>query len=177
MRYLEAILASACWIGVVAAQAAEPAKPAEPALPATVAADLESIANMCGEVGGKPSTADAVKRVDLNGDASEDFVLYVGNVNCDGAASVYGDREKGVTVYTGDGKGGAVSAFNEQVYGMKIEGSGAAAKLWLTVSGAQCGKKPAADFASEAFCDRPLIWNAAGKKFEYAPVASVRIID
>jgi hypothetical protein len=177
MRYLRVTLAFLCWIGVAAVQAAEPAKPGDRALPATVAADLESVASMCREAGGKPATADAVKRVDLNGDGSDDFVLNVGDVNCDGAASIYGDREKGVTVYAGDGKGGAAAAFNEPVYGAKIEGTGAAAKLWLTVSGAQCGKKPAADFASESFCDRPVVWNAAGKKFEYAPVASVRMIE
>jgi hypothetical protein len=51
------------------------------------------------------------------------------------------------------------------------------AKLWLTVSGERCGKKPAKDFASEAFCDRPLAWNPSTKKFEYAPVASVRMIE
>ena len=132
---------------------------------------------MCREVGGKPSTSDAVTRVDLNGDGKEDFVLNVGNVNCEGAASVYGDREKGVMVYAGDGKGGAAVAFNDPVYGAKIEGGGASAKLWLTVSGAGCGKKPAKDFASEAFCERPLVWNGTSKKFEYAPVAAVRMVE
>ena len=50
--------------------------------------------------------------VDLNGDGNQDFVLNVGAVGCDGAASIYGDREKGVTVYAGDAKGGAVAAFS-----------------------------------------------------------------
>jgi hypothetical protein len=58
-----------------------------------------------------------------------------------------------------------------------IEGAGPAAKLWLTVSGQQCGKKPAADFASENFCDRSILWNARTQKFEYAPVATVRMIQ
>jgi hypothetical protein len=122
-------------------------------------------------------TAAAVKRADLNGDSKEDFVLDVGSVNCDGAASIYGDREKGITVYAGDGSRGAVEAFSDMVYGAKIEGTGPAAKLWLTVSGSQCGKQPAADFASESFCDRALSWNAAKKKFDYAPVSTVRMIE
>lgn len=173
------VAAVGCSIAIVTAQAAEPAaKPAaQAALPATVAADLKSVADVCSEVGGKPMTADAVRRVDLNGDGKEDFVLDVASINCDGAASIYGDREKGVTVYVGDGAGGAVVAFTDSVFGTKIEGTGPAAKVWLTVSGTQCGKKPARDFASESFCERPLAWNATTGKFDYAPVSTVKMIQ
>ena len=146
-------------------------------LPAAVAAGLKEIASMCSEAGGKPNTSSAVKRADLNADGHEDFVLDVGAIECEGAASIYGDREKVVTVYLGDGKGGAVSAYTDSVFGAKIEGSGADAKLWLTVSGERCGKKPSADFASENFCDRALAWNTAAKKLEYAPVATARMIQ
>jgi hypothetical protein len=146
-------------------------------LPAVVATDLKALAAECTEVGGKAVTTEAVKRVDLNGDGDEDYVLYVGWINCDGAASIYGDREMGVTVYVGDGKGGATSAFNDSVYGATVEGTGPAAKLWLTVSGQQCGKKPAANFASENFCSRSIVWNAKTGKFDYAPVSTVRMIQ
>jgi hypothetical protein len=44
------------------------------------------------------------------------------------------------------------------------------------VSGQQCGKTPARDFASENFCDRALKWNAQTAKFEYAPVSTVRMV-
>ena len=175
MPTLAMMLASVCWLSVATVNAAEPAKP-DP-LPAAVAADLESVAGTCREVGGAPRTADAVTRVDLNADGNQDFILNVGAINCDGAASVYGDREKSVTVYAGDGKGGATAAFTDAAFGAKVDGTGAGAKLWLTVSGAQCGKKPAQDFASEAFCERPLVWNASAKKLEYAPVTAVRMIE
>jgi hypothetical protein len=168
------LLAGVCWFPGSTARADEAA---EPSLPATVAADLESVASLCREAGGTPRTDKAIARLDLNRDGNQDFVLYVGEVLCDGAASVYGDREKGVTVYAGDGKGGATEAFRDSVFGMKVEGTGDAAKVWLTVSGRQCGKQPAQDFASESFCDRALTWNAASKKFEYEPVASVRMIE
>lgn len=150
---------------------------AELKLPPTVATDLKAIAAECSAVGGTPHTDGAIKRVDLNADGNDDYVLDVGSVSCDGAASIYGDRTKGVTVYVGDARGGAVAAFTDSVYGAKVEGSGAAAKLWLTVSGAQCGKKPAADFASEAFCDRALSWNPTTSKFDYAPVSTVRMVE
>lgn len=157
--------------------ASTPPKPAPtPKLPAAVAGDLDAMEAQCREAGGKPVTDAAIKRADLNGDGKEDFVLDVGSINCDGAASIYGDREKGVTVYVGDGSGGATNAFNGWVFGATIEGSGAAAKLWLTVSGEACGTKPSANFASESFCDRAVLWNAKSKKFEFAPVATVRMI-
>lgn len=144
------------------------AQAADPRMPAPVAAAVKSVADLCTEVGGKALTADAVKRADLNGDGNEDYVIDVGSVNCDGAASIYGDREKGALVYVGDGAGGAKEAFNDSVYGVQIEGTGAAAKVWLTVSAERCGKKPAKDFASENFCDRPLVWNARAQRFDFA---------
>jgi hypothetical protein len=150
---------------------------AQGALPASVARDLNENADLCREVGGKPATDRAVERADLNGDGREDFVFYVGSIVCDGAASLYGDREKRVTVYAGDGSGGAATAFSDSVFDAKVEGAGASAKLWLTVSGAGCGKPPAADFASENFCERAIVWNAKTKKFDYAPVSTARMIQ
>jgi hypothetical protein len=149
---------------------------AEPALPATVAAALKAVTDICREVDGKPLTSRAILRADLNADGKEDYVLDVGAVDCEGAASIYGDREKGVSVFIADGKGGAVNAFGDLSYGVSIEGRGAAAKLWLTVMGRNCGKAPARDFASENFCDRALVWNAKSRKLDYAPVATVRMI-
>jgi hypothetical protein len=172
------LVVTALWLIVAGSvQAAPPSGQPAPSLPAAVAKDLKAIEDQCREVGGKPSTANAVKRADLNGDGKDDFVLDVGSVNCDGAASVYGDREKGVSVYAGDGKGGAALAFSDMAYGVKIEGIPPATKLWLTVSGAQCGKKPAPDFASESFCERPLAWNANTRKFDYAPVSTVKMVQ
>jgi hypothetical protein len=176
MRTFLVVSALACSLIAAVARAADP--PAKPAkLPAAVAAGLKSVEDTCREVGGKPRTADAVKRADLNGDGKEDYVLYLGWVDCDGAASIYGDREKGVAVYVGDGAGGAVDAFSDSVFDAKIEGAGADAKVWLNVSGGQCGKPPARDFASENFCDRALVWNAKAKKFDYAPVSTIRMIQ
>ena len=150
---------------------------AAPVLPATVAKAVKEAAAICTEVGGKADASQAVKRADLNGDGAEDYVLDIGAINCEGAASVYGDREKGVLVYAGDGKGGATEAFNGMSYGARVEGTGTAAKLWLTVSGADCGKPPAKDFASENFCERPLAWNAKTRKFDFAPVSTVKMIQ
>lgn len=165
MRSIVSVALTMCGLAVGSASAAD--------LPATVAKDLKAVTDICTEVGGKPNTNDAVKRVDLNGDGKEDFILDVGSVNCDGAASIYGDREKGVTVYAGDGAGGATTAFSGSVYGTMLEGT----KLWLTVSGQECGKKPAKTFAEEKFCERPLVWSDKTKKFDWAPVSAVKMMQ
>jgi hypothetical protein len=150
---------------------------AQPKLPAAVAADLKENADLCTDAAGKPDTSKAVKSVDLNGDGRPDFVFFTGWIDCAGAASLYGDREKALRVYAGDASGGAAAAFGDAVFDAALEGEGAAARLWLTVSGAACGKPPAPDFAHENFCDRALAWNAKARKFEYAPVATVRMIE
>lgn len=153
------------------------AEAAEQALPKHVARDLKDTATMCSAVGGKPNTDKAVRRVDLNNDGKEDFILDVGQIECDGNASIYGDREKAVTVYVSDGAGGDAVAFTHPVFGVKVEGSEASARIWVTVMARECGKKPAKDFASESFCERPLNWNAKEKKFSWAPVREARMIQ
>ncbi|RPI13146.1 MAG: hypothetical protein EHM60_09910 [Lysobacterales bacterium] len=135
--------------------------------------ELAQVVSICADVGGKALTDQAVERVDLNADGKDDYVLDVGRIQCEGAASAYGDRAKDVSVYLGDGAGGASKAWSGVAYGSRIEGS----KLWLGVSGAECGKPPAQDFASESFCERPLAWNAAQRKLEFAPVSAVKMLQ
>jgi hypothetical protein len=172
MRFPTAVL-------LVAGALAVPPAHAEPAetLPAAVATNLASIAAMCREAEGTPHTAEAVRRADLNADGREDFVLFTGWVHCEGAASLYGDREKAIAVYAGDAAGGATETFSDAVFDARIEGATSAPELWLTLSGQGCGKPPAPDFAHENFCDRKLVWNAGSKKFDYAPVSTVRMIE
>jgi hypothetical protein len=147
-----------------------------PKLPAAVAKDLKEAAMICTEVGGKPDPSNAVTVVDLNGDGNDDYV-FGGAMPCEGAASVYGDREKGVIVYVGDGAGGARRSFDGWAYDIEIDRKGPAPRLWLTVSGGDCGKPPAKDFASENFCHRPVVWNPKSNAFEFGPVSAVRMIQ
>lgn len=77
----------------------------------------------------------------------------------------------------GDGSGGAQSPFTAAAYDVQVEGTGPAARLWLTVSGGQCGQKQAATFAEEKFCERPLAWNPAARRFDFAPVSAVRMLQ
>ena len=174
MRPTLVVCAVCCSIAAVTTRAATPPGNTTPLikLPTVVAASVKSLDDTCRAVGGTPRTGD-----DLNAAGKEDLVVDVGSANCDGAASIYGDREKGVAVYVGDGMCNATETFSDAVYGVTIEGEGAAAKLWLTVSAQRCGKKPAVDFATESFCDRALVWNAQTKQFDYAPVSTVRMLQ
>jgi hypothetical protein len=150
---------------------------APPALPAKVAGDLKDLAAQCSDAGGKPVTGDAVRQADLNGDGQKDYVLFAGWIVCEGAYSIYGDRAKYVQVYAGDAQGGATGGFAASAYDVRIEESATPSRVWLGVSGATCGKPQAATFAEEAFCDRPLAWNAKARQFEFAPVSTVRMIQ
>ncbi|MGD9597270.1 MAG: hypothetical protein AB7G76_02735 [Steroidobacteraceae bacterium] len=145
-------------------------------LPTEVEGALAARVEECTGVGGIPHTDKAVQHADLNGDGHEDYVLFAGWIDCENAASVYGDRAKPVTILVGDDKGGARVALENYVYDVRIEATGAGAKAWLTVSGENCGRPPAPDFASEAFCERPIAWNAGAGRFDFAPVSTVRII-
>jgi len=150
-----------------------PAVAAGATLPAAVQKELKALEAVCTEVGGTPRSAKAVTEVDLTADGTPDWVVAVEAIDCEGAPSVYGDRAKGVTIFVGDGAGGAAQGFTGAAYGVKLEG----AKVWLTVAGDECGAPPAKDFASERFCERALVWNAATKRLELAPVSSVRMVE
>ncbi len=160
-------IAAAMCAGSISPALAEGAKDPTPAI---VTAAVREIERTCQEVGGKPITTGVVTAADLTADGVVDYLVDLAGADCDGAASIYGDRDKGVWVYVGDGRGGAAMAHTESVYGARLEGTGRAARLWLTVAGADCGKPPAPDFASENFCERPLAWNAKTRKFALGPV-------
>lgn len=176
-------LATCCAVLMVTACGKTPTEPvpgpaaSSPAseLPAVVAAAVAEIAAECSDVGGTPHTQDAVRRVDLNADSREDYVLYTGWVMCENAVSVYGDRAKRVAVFTGDGQGGAAESFADWTYDAQIEAD--PTTLWLVVAGQNCGRPPAPDFASEAFCQRAVAWNSAAGGFEFAAVDTVRMIE
>jgi hypothetical protein len=146
-------------------------------LPASVAAALGDLTEQCRAGEGTPRPDGAIKRLDLNSDGREDFVLFAGWIVCENAWSIYGDREKFLSVFSGDGKGGATEAFTGSVYDAKIENVGSASQLWLTTSAEDCGRPRAEVFADESFCERALEWNAAAARFDWAPVSTVRRIE
>jgi len=146
-------------------------------LPPTVAAAVASLAEVCTAAEGKPLTDDAVRVADLNGDAVDDFVVYAGWMVCENAWSVFGDREKILMVYAGDGRGGAPEAYVDSVFDAAIETTPEGSALWLGVMAEACGRPSAETFAEETFCNRAVVWNATTRKLEYAPLGTIRLIE
>ena len=145
-------------------------------LPQSVSDAVAALAAQCRAVDGIPQTDDTVRRGDFTKDGRDDFVLYAGWMACVNAASVFGDREKDVTVFTGDASGGASWAFGDSVYDVAIEDADGKLQLWFTVSAGQCGQPPAATFSEESFCDRALLWSASTSRFDYEPVSAARML-
>jgi hypothetical protein len=168
-------IAHLCW-GCLVTAFIGPAACAE-RLPAAVNAELNGYMQICRDAGGRPDVARAVTTVDFTGDGIVDFLLDVGSFDCQDAWSVFGDRQKPMSVFVGDGRDGAKQAFADTAYGVRIERQGAATRLWITVAGQDCGKPPARDFASETFCERSLVWKTALQRFELAPVVTARMIE
>lgn len=142
--------------------------------PSPVAAAVAALAARCSAVDGTPQADAAVRRGDFNADSHDDFLLYAGWMVCENAASVFGDREKEVTVFIGNDAGGASAAFHDSVYEVVLEGEGKNGQVWLTVAGEQCGNPHAATFSEESFCDRALVWSKATARFDYAPLGTTR---
>jgi hypothetical protein len=146
-------------------------------LPPTVVEAVALLAEICTASEGKPRSEEAVRTVDLNGDRVDDFVVYAGWMVCENAWSVFGDREKAIMVYAGDGRGAAPEAFMGSVYDAAIETTPSGDSLWLGVAAESCGRPSAATFAEETFCDRAIVWNAATRRFDFAPVETIRLIE
>jgi hypothetical protein len=136
------------------------------------AAALEALAQVCREVGGTPRAQDALRDADLDGDGRDEQVLFSGWITCENAPSIYGDREKGVAVFTAQGV-----AFEESVFDVTIERSAARAELWLTLPGPGCGYAPAPTFAEERFCQRAVVFDSAANRFARAPLETIRAIE
>lgn len=162
-----------CVLGAAACEHSSP-PPVANALPSPVSAAVATLAAQCSSANGNPQADAAVRRGDFNADGYNDFVLFSGWMVCENAASVFGDREKDVTVFIGNDAGGVSAAFHESVYEVKLEGDGKNGQVWLTVAGEQCGKPPAATFSEESFCDRALVWSKATARFDYAPLSATR---
>jgi hypothetical protein len=146
-------------------------------LPPTVIEAVALLSEICTASEGKPRSDQAVRTVDLNGDRVDDFVVYAGWMVCENAWSVYGDRQKAIMVYAGDGRGAAPEAFADQVYDAAIESTSSGDSLWLSIAAEGCGRPRAETFAEETFCDRAIVWNTVTRRFEYAPLETVRLIQ
>lgn len=161
-RFLAALLAvAAC--GAAAAPKA--------ALPAAVQQEINNDQQICQDMGGRFSYADAVLKADLNHDGHLDYVYDASLASCANAPDLGGSGGWQVTVFAGQADGKAKQVFSHGANGAGIING----KLYLGVGGELCGAptkgKARAEYQN---CIRPLAWNARKQVFEFAPVSQKR---
>ncbi len=156
-----------------------PLAPRAVPVPAAVRASVAELAQICTSSGGRLARSpNLVQYVDLNGDGLTDYVVDAGSFNCDGAAGAMTNGQSGanLTVFVGAAANTATKAYSGSVYANEIDKKAAPPRLYVGVSGPDCGQRNAAKlpFSQLAFCLRPLNWNAARKMFVLAPISEKR---
>lgn len=146
---------------------------AAPPLPAPVRAAIDALNAECQGAGGRPGASPGLlSSVDLNGDGRSDYVIDTGAFDCEGAASLFAGTGGSVEVFIATAAGGATRAFEHGAAGVRV----AQGKVWLAVSGPLCGQKTGDDTPRSEMqaCWRPLHWDAAHRKLDFAPPSSAQ---
>ncbi|MFG6429722.1 hypothetical protein [Roseateles sp. LYH14W] len=124
--------------------------------------------------GGKPgASAGLVHSADLNGDRRADHVIHDAVFECAGADSLFTGAGGGqVQVFITAADGSAALAFEHAANGVRIESG----EVLLAVGGSLCGQKVAEDTPRSALqaCWRPLQWQAAQRRLDFAPLSRIK---
>lgn len=130
--------------------------------PALVAAYARQLAEQCGPLPPGAPTPNLVDRIDLNGDKHDDWVVDAGRYPCPGRPALAAAAGAQLTIFRGVDSAIVVPAFQRAAFGSRItkapDGSPA---LWVTLGGGDCG---ATDRLAR--CERRVMWNKAGERFE-----------
>jgi hypothetical protein len=154
---------------------------AEPVpIPREVAAHIEGMKQSCRQLGCTPIAPKDTFLIgaDLKGDGLIDWVIDEGGFNCDGAWSIFsGSGGAQVYVFAGMSRNNARQSFVHGAYGMRLERESVRGRqiLWLTVGGKLCGRSDPPSNAEAIHCERSLIWNKTTKRFEFAPLSTIKI--
>jgi hypothetical protein len=145
--------------------------------PPTILDHLAELDRSCREVGGTPrESAGLVRAEDLNGDGAPDFVVDHGAYGCEDAASIFaGTAGSPVVVFASLPGGDFKEAWSNYAYGVEIE-PGPPAKAWIELGGAPCGQRGTVIHATMLACSRALVWDAAERTFDLAPLSEARPI-
>jgi hypothetical protein len=156
-----------------------PALAAAAPMPPEVRGHIEDMKKECRQSGGSPAEpADSFLIIaDLNGDGRTDWAIDEAGFNCDGATSTFkGSGGSQIYIFAGITGNRTRQAFMHGAYGMRLEGTAGHARLWLTVGGELCGQTGSFSRAEAISCERPLVWNTLTKQFEFAPLATVKLL-
>jgi hypothetical protein len=143
-------------------------------LPPAVVKEMDDLAESCRGFGGEPGDGhEAVKRGDFNNDGIADYVIYVGDYNCDGAASAMAPTAaRGATaiLYLGSPNGALTRVWAGDVWGTKVGQQNSRDVLLVDVAGADCrAAKSAKDIASMEQCARAVRFDDKKKVWKLAP--------
>lgn len=147
-------------------------------LPPAVIAEIHNLEEECRL--DKTSTQqnefsyDYMKYADLNGDGIKDYIIEDAYIPCEAGASFrHGNGGTGVIILAGTSDD-AIKAFDKTVFGISIEKDNSKSVAWVAVGGHYCGQKTFVSRAASISCDRPLVWNASSKQFDFAPLKQSR---
>jgi hypothetical protein len=147
-------------------------------LPKDVTAHLVGMDKECRDSRGQSANPDSLMEHGvLAKGATEVWVIDEGKYQCDGAAGVFsGSGGAQVVVFARLNDGSVKQVFEHGAYGVSLKRVGTSAELWLRVGGRLCGQAGNPTHAEAMACERPLIWNGATQKMDFAPVSKVRPI-
>jgi hypothetical protein len=115
-----------------------------------------------------PPVAEYVTALDLTGDGIDDWVVNTAGIGCAGFS---GSGGSAVQIYAGAPNGHASKAFDTMSLRTTIDRSRTPPVVWIGVGGRGCGDNRDVARALLRTCQRPLLWNAAARRFDEGPQA------
>lgn len=117
-----------------------------------------------------------VEHVILKGSGAEVWAIDEGRYQCDGGpASLFsGSGGSQVFVFARLGDGQVKQVFVHGAYGMSLTLSGAASAILLQVGGPLCGQTGEPSHGDSISCSRPLLWDQAAVKMDFAPLSEAK---
>lgn len=132
--------------------------------PDLVAAYTQQLVSQCGGTLTPALAEQLIRRVDLNGDKLDDWVVDAGAYPCPTRPAVFKDNGSQVTVFLNDAQGRGLPAFQRTAFGATIQGKPSTGySLWLSMGGSDCDAPDA-----KARCERQVVWRADAKRLELA---------
>jgi hypothetical protein len=157
-------------------QFSQPQLCGEPALelPAAVAAYARRVADDCTQVGGRPLAGPKIEHGQFS-EGPEFWTVDDATLACEGAWSLYSNPHGWDIAIFFASPDEQVRKFTVRAgFGLKIERDDNSAKVWASLSGMNCGQKPARSTAEEIGCERALVWDAKARKINFAPMSQAR---
>lgn len=155
-------------------------RPASP-LPREVRNYIADMNHTCRRLGGMPSASPRlVRAVDLTGDRRLDYVVDEGGYICINSRTAFyaGHNGAALSIFVGVPGGTAYLGYEGYSHGVTVRKQAGRFRIHLIVGALACGQAPGPKaFSDWWFCHRPLRWNSSARRFQFAPLSQVRMLD